>query len=526
MLHRNRIITIMLCFMMVMMGECVRAQNEVPFTIRYPPDGSIVREKVPVKVPLASIPVGGYISVDIDGHFVVAMAPTAEDRANGGAGADYVYTWDTKSPMQLGRGQVTYPEDGEHTITVSLYTPRPSDQGNGDMLSATSSIKVQLKNKVDMSAAVTLRYRFTDGDVFTYTRSGTTDIKGGPNQQQDTLNAYMQKSQLDVSIDDKYSNGDAMVRNKLTKLSITHGAQETIFPTEQLPKSLYEELDALGNVHYQNNTSASFAEFARLGIPVSATIDLPILPENPVNIGDSWETPNVPIDIPGVTPNQQPKEKVKSTLVSFEWQDGYPAAKIHQHYDGYPEEKAIDYQGMQIDHPHVIFDRDIWVAFRAGLLCKVYRTIDVSGKLLENNLFAGGSPYGPGMGGSPYSGMGGSPYSGMGSSPYSGMGSSPYSGMKSSPYGSMGYGGSPYSGAGSNPMNPYMGAKGPYGGSSAYPGPYGGSGGYPGYPGSPGYNPYMGGVQTKPQATEISLKSTMTTEIIPKKTSVPATNSQ
>src|SRR5687768_18142661 len=57
------------------------AQNEAPFTIRYPPDGASVRENVRVEVPLASIPQDAYVAYSIDDQFVVALAPTAEQRA-------------------------------------------------------------------------------------------------------------------------------------------------------------------------------------------------------------------------------------------------------------------------------------------------------------------------------------------------------------------------------------------------------------------------------------------------------------
>jgi len=43
-------------------GQQSGAQNQAPFTIRQPPDGATVREKVAIKIPLASIPEGGYVA--------------------------------------------------------------------------------------------------------------------------------------------------------------------------------------------------------------------------------------------------------------------------------------------------------------------------------------------------------------------------------------------------------------------------------------------------------------------------------
>ena len=498
---------------MILLGsaqEIVRAQNETPFTIRYPPDGSIVREKVHIKVPMASIPEGGYISVDIDGHFVVALAPSASQRASAQPGSTFEYIWDTKSPMKLGRNQTIYPADGVHTISISLFSPRPSDQGNGDMLSGSSSIQVTLKNKVEMDSDVTLRYKFIDGETHYYKRTGTTLVTDDKNQNQTDKSDYMQRSMLLTSVDDKYSNGHAIFRNKLTKLSVTVGGQETIYPDDQLPKSLYQELDPNGLVLYQNRTT-SFDAFAMLGIPISATLDLPILPQTPVHIGDAWDTANVPLDIPGTAPDKQPKVTVQSKLVDFEWQDGYPSAKIHQHYEGTPG-KTITYGVQEIESPKITFDRDIWVAIRAGILLKVYRQMDITGNLVQDINPIGGGVMGMGGGSSMY-GPGSSPYGGSGGYPGASGAPGGYPGMSGSSYG--GYpgaaGGYPGSSGGG-----YPGMSGSsYGGYRGYSGAgaYGGSGGYPGggYPGGPNAGGMYG--QVKPQTSSVTIKSTMTTEI-------------
>src|SRR2546423_4916869 len=105
-------------------GVRANAQNEAPFTIRKPPDGATVREKVKVEVPLASIPEGGYVAYYIDGEFQVALTPTAEQREHAKPGENYVFTWDTKKPVKR-RGSTTEsaPADGEHEITAKLYAP-------------------------------------------------------------------------------------------------------------------------------------------------------------------------------------------------------------------------------------------------------------------------------------------------------------------------------------------------------------------------------------------------------------------
>jgi len=47
-----------------------------PFNILRPADGAIVREKVRIEVPRASIPQGGFVGIYIDGKFHIAGTPT------------------------------------------------------------------------------------------------------------------------------------------------------------------------------------------------------------------------------------------------------------------------------------------------------------------------------------------------------------------------------------------------------------------------------------------------------------------
>src|SRR6266550_1794491 len=114
--------------MMALSALAVRtsAQNEAPFTIRYPPDGATVRESIRVEVPLASIPENAYVAYSIDGQFRVALSPTEEQRTKGATrpGARFVFVWDSKEPMKLRAGmREEQPKDGEHEISATLYVP-------------------------------------------------------------------------------------------------------------------------------------------------------------------------------------------------------------------------------------------------------------------------------------------------------------------------------------------------------------------------------------------------------------------
>src|SRR5438552_1246555 len=88
-------------------GVRTSAQTEAPFTIRYPPDGASVREKVKIRIPLNSIPEGGYVSLYIDGDFRGALSVSDKEReairkaaAKSKEAAYFDYTWDTKAPVR------------------------------------------------------------------------------------------------------------------------------------------------------------------------------------------------------------------------------------------------------------------------------------------------------------------------------------------------------------------------------------------------------------------------------------------
>src|SRR5438105_13805565 len=101
-MHLRKLLTAITIFGISAVAVRTSAQNEAPFTIRYPPDGATVRENVRIEVPLASIPENSYVAYSIDGLFRVALSPTAEQRAKSASkpGARFVYVWDTKEPMK------------------------------------------------------------------------------------------------------------------------------------------------------------------------------------------------------------------------------------------------------------------------------------------------------------------------------------------------------------------------------------------------------------------------------------------
>ncbi len=522
-------------------GQRANAQNEAPFTIRQPPDGSTVREKVAVKIPLASIPDGGYIAYYIDGQFRVALSPSAEQRDKARAGDMFTYTWDTKVPFRpKGSAKDVTVTDGEHALAARLYAP--VEKQSSSVLKETSSVKVVVQNKYPATAgeSIKLKYQYRDGDSKTYSRLGATSIVAGLTQGAggtEDQEIVSQSSEVLVAVEDKYRDGDAIVRNLLKKLSVRQGGQETSYPPESLPKALYQELDPWGNVKYQNATR-SLDQFAQLGIPVSATLELPILPVQGVAVGDKWQSRNVSLDLPGTSPDQQPRVTATSTLEGVEWQGGYPTAKIHQHYDGSQglKLKTITVGNIEVMNPQITFDQDVYLAFRSGTLVKVVRSLEITGKTLQSVGTTGaggmGAPGGRGMmgGESGMPGMSGMPGGGGGMMGMPGM---PGGG------GGMGSGGGRGGARGGMTGMPGGGRGGSRGGMSGMPGMPGGGGGMgsgggggrggarggmmgmPGMPGGASMGGTMGGAMAGAmggamggqQPTQIKLKSTTITEL-------------
>jgi hypothetical protein len=185
--------------------------------------------------------------------------------------------------------------------------------------------------------------------------------------------------------------------------------------------------------------------FWQMGVPVSATLDLPILPTREVRAGDSWDTPDVVLDIPGTSPDKQPKVTVKSTLAGFEWEGNHQTAKIVQTYDGTPKEKSIVFGNIQVDKPRIKYSRNVYIAYRSGTLVRIDRTLEVSGTTAGAVASSVGGAAGMGAPGAPMAGGMSAP-GGAGAPPMMG------SGMMTGPMGGGPMGGPPMMGGSGMPM--------------------------------------------------------------------------
>ncbi len=455
------------------------AQGQSPFTIRKPLDGSSVREKVRIEIPRASIGSGGFVAIYVDGKFALALAPQeAED------GKPFTYFWDTKAEKV---------SDGEHSVRAVLFEPSGS---TGATEKGSSEVKVNVANIIhDGPSSLLLRYKYAEGINRDYAREGKSFIVGGVSETGTTTsnqNLADVKSKINYDIQDVRFDAEkgmdvALVRNKLTELSILQNGSETILDPGQLSNSVYQELASTGKAFFEIGTAAGLAEFLALGLPVNNTLELPELPTARVQIGDTWATENQRLDIPGLPQALQPKVKIDNKLVDLEWQDGYPTARIHQSYKNTPPGvKTVLFGPVEVTNPVISFDRDIYVAYNSGVLVKTIRSLTVAGRTTYTAGSAGPAIGGPGG----YSG-GPSGFPG-GGTPYGGSG---------------GPGAMRGKGDGMSGPSGYPGA----GGSSGYPGA-GGPGGYPGaggssgYPGAGGSGSYPGGRGTGAAAAPRTLK--------------------
>ena len=493
------------------------AQQGAPFTISRPPDGTHVREKVRVEIPRGSIGPGGFVAFYLDatdkseGKFMLALAPPDSEEDNS---KPFTYIWDTKNSNI---------SDGEHTIRAVLYEPAGGSTGAVNEKGMTE-VKINVENKIkpgpDVPTSFLLRYQYREGESLTYNRDGRAVIvghdspTGGINSDIEIMSA---KSKLLMSVEDVRFDAEAqtklaLVRNKLTELSILNGGQEITVDPTALSNSIYQELLPEGRVHYETGIASGLAEFTAQGLPVNNSMELPLMPTLRVAVGDTWTTPNQRLDIPGVPPILQPAVTLNNKLVDLEYEGGRPCVKIHQKFSGSMTSfaggklKAIPFGGMIITSPTLDYSRDIYIAYESGTLVRVARTLTIKGlttSTLTDSPGGGGSFGGPGAPGGP--GMPGMPGSGGGLSAPGGRGGPAGLGAPCGPAGLGGPGG---------PGGP--GAPGSVGGKSR-PGPSGG-GSFAGPPsgGGGGNNSFYGGGSGAPQEVNhpVTVRSVTETDLI------------
>ena len=474
---------------LLLLGSTPDAQAD-GITVTRPAANAIVRETVPIRVASRDLPPNGYVSIDIDGQFVTARVLPQ--------GSDAVYDWDTKAPYTTTDDPDTkkFLPDGSHTVTVSVYT-------NKNQLVGTQTIPVRLANKIPSVAerGVTLLYKWRLNDTMYYDR--TTDLSQSTSTSAGTANGVSiddtttpatlieaSKIKFKRTVEDTEAD-DFLIRDLITPNgTLTRGVQAQIVSNLYPLKSQYRTVTQYGDV---------LSTMAPLGPGAHFAFSIPVMPARRVTIGDSWRSPlQVSLDWATTKPLTVSGE---SRLESFEWQDGYPTAKIRETYDGvahFPVNPESSFSGATADKLHV--ERIVFFAYNSGRLIRTETTATYTGDAVKASTLSGG-----GRGGYPGGGEDGYPGAGGGYPGAPGLGGSILGGGIVRPGGLKGFGVAGAAGG-------YPGAPGGYPGA---PGGYPGSpGGYPGSPGSlPGAGAYGGGAAAAAAVT--TLKFTEITDIVP-----------
>ncbi|GIV15666.1 MAG: hypothetical protein KatS3mg022_1101 [Armatimonadota bacterium] len=386
-----------------------------PFNILRPADGAIVRERVRIEVPRASIPEGGFVGIYIDGRFQTSLAPRRDDKE-----PRLRYIWDTKVPIvDPATGKPEPVKDGEHTIAVVLYDPEGKAIDRAE-------VRVQVANQegINLPAiGVRLQYRFRLGENVNYKQhdevillAGQTgaEITGGVTGEQVAYEAdtFFNLFAYDIRGD------NFIIRQRANKQQVLAYNQPVYTLGEEMFRAVLQFITPLGSVIYQNVDTTNDPYVFRVMV-------LPVLPELRVKPGDTW-TSWVHILLPDMPVERARKVLAQNKLEGVEWEGGYPTVKIRQTYEG-TLSGTLEFSNYMLQNPKVKLDRTLWFAFNAGRLVRSETTVEIEGQVPTGAQPArlaglGGMPGAPMMG-APMTGpmMGGAPYGAYGA-PRAGFG--------------------------------------------------------------------------------------------------------
>ncbi len=320
-----------------------------------PLDGATVREIVPVRVSPADLPSDGYVTVSIDKVFRTAQLIDPGD--------SLIYKWDTQAPYQDPNdpGVDKYYDDGTHEIEIAVY-----DRQGTLLASGTSTVKVA--NKVtNLPDGIKLSYDWSESQTLRYKRHSELNSQStggdGPAQNVETADIRFARTIEDAT------SGEFLLRDLVYQDGIIseHGSSAPVQSIFTL-KSRYRTVNKFGQVLVEETP---FSVGDHFGFPVIE------VPNRRITIGDSWETK---IEASLTWANAQPTIlDGTARLDSFEWQNGYPTAKVIETYDG-PGQFFVDAHAtipFQADNIHLV--RTYWFAYNSKLLVRVRTEITVDG---------------------------------------------------------------------------------------------------------------------------------------------------
>ncbi len=358
-----------------------------------PINNAIVRETVPVRIAPGDLPADGYVGISIDGEFRTARVLPANKH-------DSVYDWDTKASYVNPTEPNTqkFVADGPHTITVKLYNTSGKSLGS-------QSITVKVANKISVpTQGIKLTYQWRPDLQQRYTRhteAGTVaDATAGTNQ---TLQSSIIRFTRTV---EDTTGGNFLIRDRILPggVLINHGQAQAVDALYNI-KSKYRTVDTRGDI---------LGSMAPLSMGDHFGFSIPVLSARRVSVGDTWQAPvQVSLDWASTRPATVNAE---SRLEGFEWQSGYPAAKIRETYTGpvtFPQMNgtgaamSLPTPGLgagslgastgEVTLPTVNYERIVYFAYNSGRLVRTETTITLTA---DNSQLAGlgfaGASIGPG----------------------------------------------------------------------------------------------------------------------------------
>jgi hypothetical protein len=380
----------------------VKADTAKTITLLSPLDGATVREVVPIRVSPADMPAGG------DGYFTVSIDKVFRTAKIIDPGKSLLYTWDSQAAYQdqSNPGVDKFTDDGSHEIEVAIYTHTGS-------LLASGASTVTLANKVtNLPDGVSLTYAWSEDETLRYKQHSEINMLSADGSVP-AVTTQSADIRFDRSVEDS-SGGGYLVRDLVIgdDSTLLNNGVSTPVDSMFLPKSRYRTVNHFGGLMQEE---APFSTGDHFGFPI------PQLPNRRITASDSWPT-RIEVSVPWAT--------TKPTVVhgtgrldSFEWQDGYPTAKIIETYNG-PAKFYADPRGqVPFQADTVQLTRTYWFAYNSKKLVRIKTDMTVEANVgTDVTGLLGTSPTAtPGMGGgNPYGGQGGSPYGGGGSNQYGG----------------------------------------------------------------------------------------------------------
>lgn len=377
----------------------VVAWAQAPFTIVRPADGAKVRETVRIQIPKGSIPGGSYVGIFVGGKFVEATILDLR-------GKYYEYLLDTKARKI---------PDGSLKIEAVLY----ADAGDKPRIVDRSSVEVNVVNVASIKVpddGFLLRYRFVPSTELNYTIQERTSIStisvsqarlGGRAAQ---LPFDADTFRMLYAIDNKYSNGDGLIRMQpLPDKNKDSAIVRTIDNPDGRQFMDYEMAPLYMRI---SNTGREQFGSVPLYVPLEGTagealrtdlftiLPLPSLPEKRVRPGDAWQS-RIHLGKLDMQNLQEAssltiKQMARGELQGVEWEMGHPCAKIRYSIaagQGLRTTPGQTAGGIADDK--VQLEQTLWFAMDRGVVVKSILDITRDVKSEQAPGMMGGGPAGP-----------------------------------------------------------------------------------------------------------------------------------